>query len=352
MQKTIKIKLLVNKEQNRLIQSTMKEYMRTVNDIVDDMVTFNEYGKLSSANIFAKLPSSLRCQCVLDAKSIFKKYCKTGKQPVLKKPIAIWNNQNYKVSNNSLFFPVLIEGKSKRLKIKAKIPEETLEILQNSKLGTLRITYKRHKLIAQIAVGIKENECAGNSAMGVDLGLKCPAVCNTSDGKVKFVGNGRKNKYIRRHHKTKRKKLGKAKKLNAIRKSQDKEQRIMKDIDHKLSRQIVRFAIENKVSEIRMEKLANIRKTAKTSRKNEKNLHTWSFYRLAQFIEYKAKLEGIKVIYVDPAYTSQICPSCGEKHKAKDRLFKCNCGYSNHRDLVGAINILKAPVASGKSLSA
>ena len=48
----------------------------------------------------------------------------------------------------------------------------------------------------------------------------------------------------------------------------------MKDQDHKISRQIVNFAIENNVSIIRLENLTNIRNTARTSRKNEKNLHT------------------------------------------------------------------------------
>ncbi|ONI45903.1 hypothetical protein AN640_04015 [Candidatus Epulonipiscium fishelsonii] len=66
-------------------------------------------------------------------------------------------------------------------------------------------------------------------------------------------------------------------------------------------------------------------------------MHNWSFYRLSKFIEYKAKLEGIKVEYVNPAYSSQTCPVCREKNKVKDRGYKC--GYRNHRDVVGAINI-------------
>ncbi len=121
----------------------------------------------------------------------------------------------------------------------------------------------------------------------------------------------------------------------------------MKNQDHKISREIVNFAIENHVSTIRLEKLSGIRQTAKTSRKNEKNLHTWSFYRLAGYIEYKAILAGITVEYVNPAYTSQICPVCGKKNKAKGRNYTCKCGYHSHRDLVGAINIIKAPLIAG-----
>jgi transposase len=101
-----------------------------------------------------------------------------------------------------------------------------------------------------------------------------------------------------------------------------------------------------------MEQLSGIRQTASTSRKNEKNLHTWSFYRLASFVEYKAKASGMTVEYVNPKHTSQICPKCGTLNKGKDRLYKCNCGFKAHRDRVGAMNIINAPVISGSRESA
>jgi len=93
------------------------------------------------------------------------------------------------------------------------------------------------------------------------------------------------------------------------------------------------------VSVIKLEQLSNIRSTTRTSRKNNHNLHTWSFYRLAQFIEYKAKLAGIVVEYVNPMYTSQRCPKCNGINHATDRHYACKCGYHAHRDIVGAINI-------------
>lgn len=88
-----------------------------------------------------------------------------------------------------------------------------------------------------------------------------------------------------------------------------------------------------------LEQLSNIRSTTRTSRKNNHSLHTWSFYRLAQYIEYKARLAGIKVEYVNPAYTSQTCPVCGHVHHASDRSYTCTCGFHIHRDLLGAMNI-------------
>ncbi|MGN0398452.1 MAG: RNA-guided endonuclease InsQ/TnpB family protein, partial [Candidatus Fimimorpha sp.] len=175
--------------------------------------------------------------------------------------------------------------------------------------------------------------------MGIDLGIKCPAVSYISDGSVKFYGNGRKNKYMRRYYAYLRRKLQKSKKVAIIKHINDKEQRIMKDLDHKVSRKIVNTAIENNVKVIKLEQLQTIRSTTRTSRKNNHSLHNWSFYRLAQFIEYKARLAGIKVEYVNPAYTSQTCPVCGHIHHANDRKYVCKCGLHIHRDLLGAVNI-------------
>ncbi|MCM3749568.1 transposase, partial [Paenibacillus pasadenensis] len=205
---------------------------------------------------------------------------------------------------------------------------------------------------AQISLTCPTTVQTGHEVMGIDLGLKVPAVLVTSTGKTKFLGNGRKNKYIRRKYNSNRRKLGKLKKLSAIRKQRNKESRYMKDQNHKISRHIVNLAQHEGVSIIKLESLTHIRKTTRTSRKNAKNLHNWTFYQLQTFIGYKAAMAGIQVIEVNPAYTSQLCPACGVKNKAKDRTYQCSCGYSAHRDRVGAINIMRQPVIDGNSRSA
>lgn len=227
------------------------------------------------------------------------------------------------------------------------VTERDKNLIQRAKLGLMRIVEKAGKWYAQVSLSIPVTKKTNEKVMGVDLGLKVPAVAVTSNGKTRFFGNGRQNKHIRRKYQQRRRKLGKLKKLSAIRKMNNKEQRIMKDINHKISRQIVNMAIKEEVSVMKLEKLTNIRQTARTSRKNEKHLHTWSFYQLSRFIEYKAALAGISVVYVEPKYTSQHCPQCGTKNKVRDRKYVCGCGYVSHRDRVGAWNILKAPVADG-----
>lgn len=354
MQITIQIKLLPTHDQAVLLQETAKEYISLVNDIVDYALGQGRMPRLSSALVSAPLPSTLRAQAIQDARAVYRKCCKTHIQHILRKPVIIWNNQNYTVGDGYVSVPLQIGGRTHRCRFLAETTPEILDRLSAYKLGTLRVTRKNKKWIAQIAV---EQQCAsltdGSVVMGIDLNLKCPAVAATTTGKVKFAGNGRQNKYVRRKFKSRRRKLGKAKKLDAIRRAENKEQRWMKDQDHKISRAMVNFAVQNNVSEIRLERLEGIRKTTRISRKNEKNLHTWSFYRTAQYIEYKAAMAGIRVTYVDPAFTSQLCPVCGTRHKMKDRRYRCStCGYHGHRDIVGAINIIHAPVVDGNSLPA
>lgn len=353
---TVKIKLLPTKEQVFILHEMSQLYISTINMLVSEMVAEKKSIKKSSKDISASLPSAVKNQAIKDAKSVFNKAKKSKFTaiPVLKKPVCIWNNQNYSFDFTHISMPLMTNGKAKKTPIRALLVDKdnrNFDLLKH-KLGTLRITQKSGKWIAQISVTIPTIDKTGTKIMGVDLGLKVPAVAVTDDEKVRFFGNGRQNKYIKRKFRSERKALGKKKKLNAIRSSKDKEQRWMKDQDHKVSRAIVNFAKDNKISVICLEQLANIRQTAKTSRKNEKNLHNWSFYRLSQFIEYKANLAGIKVEYVNPAYTSQTCPNCSEKNKVQDRKYKCKCGYEKHRDLVGAMNIRYAPVIDGNSQSA
>ncbi|MBK5349195.1 transposase [Bacillus sp. TH22] len=354
---TVKVKLLPTKEQMCLLEKSSREYIKVMNMLVSEMADTKASTKKSTKDIEANIPSAVKNQAIKDAKSLFATKVKKSKYkiiPILKRPVCVWNNQNYSFDCTYISIPFMVNGKSTRLKVRALLTDKNnrnLDLLKY-KLGTLRITKKSNKWMAQISVTLPTSEKAGTKILGVDLGLKVPAVAITDDDKIRFFGNGRQNKYKKRKFRSVRKKLGKDKKVNAIRRFDDKEQRWMKEKDHKISREIIGFAIDNHISVIRLEQLTNIRQTARTSRKNEKNLHTWSFCRLAQFIAYKAVLVGIQVEYVNPAYTSQSCPKCAKKNKAQDRRYKCPCGFETHRDIVGAMNIRYATVTDGNSQSA
>jgi putative transposase len=65
----------------------------------------------------------------------------------------------------------------------------------------------------------------------------------------------------------------------------------------------------------------------------------------------KAQELGGQVIEVDPAYTSQECPRCGhtdrDNRKTQAR-FECgSCAFTQHADVVGAINVLRRGLSAG-----
>lgn len=347
--KTIKIKLKPNKFQAQELARLSKEYIRQANLLIETAVADKKFPKATSKHIDAELPSVIKNELIRYAKTKFKQFGNC----TFKKPTISWNNQNYSLSENSLDFPIIVDGKVKKTRFKAIIPAETFEELKSSKLGSLRISKKGFHWIAQISIETKPLVCTGIDTLGVDLGILVPAVgVVNSTGKTKFFGNGRSNKYLRRKYKELRKKLGKAKKLNAIKRINDKESRIMKDINHKISKKIVDFAVENNCGTINLENLSDIRQTSRTRGKNKQSLHSWTFYQLASFVEYKAYNLGIKIEYINPQYTSQECPVCHTRNKTNTREYKCACGYKTHRDRLGALNIAQKSNLDGKSLSA
>jgi putative transposase len=74
-------------------------------------------------------------------------------------------------------------------------------------------------------------------------------------------------------------------------------------------------------------------------------IHKWSYRRFQQILEYQAKLHGLNVKYVDPAYTSSLCPVCGGELDLSSngrRLMKCQrCGLEEDRDVIAVKNLTK-----------
>ena len=70
----------------------------------------------------------------------------------------------------------------------------------------------------------------------------------------------------------------------------------------------------------------------------------WGEFR--RQLEYKQGWHGGELLAIPPAYTSQTCPVCGHidtDNRKTQALFLCvECGYTEHADLVGALNILRA----------
>ena len=126
-----------------------------------------------------------------------------------------------------------------------------------------------------------------------------------------------------------------------VKKYSGREMRKVHDLCHKIAKMIVDFAKKHNLGII-MEDLRGIRSKIKYNKNLNRRLHSWNFRKLQFFIEYKAKLNGIPVVYVNPHKTSSLCPICGGKLAPNgQRLLKCKCGYENDRDVIACLNMLR-----------
>jgi len=160
---------------------------------------------------------------------------------------------------------------------------------------------------------------------------------NPDTGIVRMMGKSAL--HIHTKYKNIRKKLQKEGKYRKVKRMRDRESRIVRDLNHKISRELVNMAVRQNAALV-FEKLIGIRNTKKQNRSFKYSLHSWSFYQTQTFVEYKAKLLGVPVLYVNPAYTSQDCSRCGARGTRNKKQFVCPvCGYVNHADVNAAFNI-------------
>jgi len=182
--------------------------------------------------------------------------------------------------------------------------------------------------------------------MGIDVGINYLAVASTTDKKCKFFAGG-EIKNTRNIYKKMRARLQSKGTLSAkrlMKKLSGKEQHLMKDVNHCISKAIVKFAVENNVSVIGFEDLTGIRTRTqcKVKKKYRYTHSSWAFRQLQTFVEYKAKIAGIITEYVDPAYTSKTCFRCNHisNNNRRGLVFRCKaCNYENNADLNAANNI-------------
>ncbi len=203
-----------------------------------------------------------------------------------------------------------------------------------------------------------EDSTTGDKIAGVDLGEKHLAAVAT--GSDSFLLNGGKLRAIRKYQnqtkaklqeKISRKERGSSRWRKLV-KSKNKQLEHLNskitDILHKLSRKLIDMCLERDVSTVVIGELKGIRDHIDHGRYLNQKLHQWAHGTFADYIEYKAKQNGIEVEFVDESYTSQTCPRCEntEPSNKNGRKFECsNCEYEAHRDSVGAWNIRKKYVS-------
>jgi len=177
--------------------------------------------------------------------------------------------------------------------------------------------------------------------IGVDLGIVRLAVAKTPD-RVK-VWNGKPIRHRREHFASLRRRYQRHRRTDRVRVTRGKESRWMRDVNHKLSRELVNLAACYPNPIIALESLDGIRDRVRGSRRFNRMVASWAFRQLRDFVAYKAEKAGVRVVYANPKCTSRTCPRCGHgtrSNRPTQGDFRCvACGYRANADVVAAINI-------------
>ena len=194
-----------------------------------------------------------------------------------------------------------------------------------------------------ISVKLPDPPAADTSGgvLGIDLGIV--EIATDSEGESH---SGAAVKAVRRRNREHRRRVQRKRTRSAYKRLQAVKRRVSrfsKDINHCISKHLVQKAL-SAAKALSLEDLTGIRERANGySRELRWQLGNWAFYDLAAKICYKAAEVGLPVVFVDPAYTSQTCSSCGhcERGNRKSQsCFKClNCGFDANADRNAALNI-------------
>lgn len=227
-----------------------------------------------------------------------------------------------------------------RQRIAFQAGKRQLELLQHQQ-GESDLAFIRGEfyIFAVCDIDSPEPEDVANY-VGVDLGIV--NIATTDDGE-RFSGktvNRVRHRYRRIRRKLQKKGTKSAKRL--LKKRSGKEKRFANDVNHCVSKAIVKKAKRTERG-IALEELTGIRSRVRLRKPQRTQLHSWSFADLGSKIAYKAEMHGVPVVYVDPRNTSRQCSCCGHidkgNRKTQDKFLCIACGFSAHADVNAAVNI-------------
>ena len=370
MQRVVKLKLHPTPEQKGLLLDTVHQYAACFNeaarvgwqDSITNGVDLHRATYYPIRAVYPKMPSQLvisaRMKAVEALKAVFarKKQGRKAGQPKSRFGAIRYDARTY------AFWPekqtVSLSTLAGRQHIPVSVPEYfQLVLTQAASFDSADLVYHRakHAFWLHLIVSLPDAVPASDGpVVGVDVGMTRLAVTSANlfiDGRhVKDVAN----RYFRLRRSLQTKGTRSAtRKLKAVR---HREQRFRTDVNHVVSKRLVSAMPTG--TTIVLEDLTHIRDRAKGKGKRQRRqMASWSFADLQAKITYKAQTRGIRVLLVDPAYTSQTCPRCGHvdsENRKTQSLFSCvSCGYQSNADRVAALTLAQRgrSVLSGLSVN-
>lgn len=175
---------------------------------------------------------------------------------------------------------------------------------------------------------------APNGCLGVDLGIVLLATDSDGD-----AYSGEPTRAVRRRYRRLRRNLqsvGTRSAKRHLKHSRRRESRFCRWVNHNISRRLVDKA-KRLGKALVLETLTGIRERGNgLGREMRWQLGSWGFHQLQTLIAYKARKEGVPVVFVDAAYSSRTCSRCGFCDKANRKSQACflcqSCGFQANAD--------------------
>lgn len=198
---------------------------------------------------------------------------------------------------------------------------------------------------------VEVKELDKKKILGVNLGVYYPLYASISGEKDRLAISGDEIIEFRKRIEARRTALkkqaavcgdgrighGYKTRMKPLQNVSDKIANFRDTFNHKASKKLIDFAIKKDCGIIQLENLKGVTKNSEGFLKN------WSFYDLQSKIENKAKERGIKVVYIEPAYTSLRCSKCGcihkDNHPTREQFICQECGYRVLHDYNASQNI-------------
>ncbi len=335
MKLTLKIKLLPNESEAKFLLNTIKEANLACNHISDiawENKTFQQFKlhKIAYHTVreSCKLSSQIIIRCVKKVADAYLLDKKTKREfrplggisydsrILTFKPndtVSIWS-----VGGRLKGIPFICHNRNYLPYIK----------------GEADLIYKKGKFYLFQTVDVPDEKVKDvEEFIGVDFGLT--DIVNTSEGvshSAEWLNSYREHRQkVRSSIQTKADTSKRSTKRNCRKLSKrlsGKERTTATIINHTISKSIVNLAKQQRKG-ISIEDLTGIRFTSKKRNKAFRSkLGKWNFHQLRTFLEYKSLLEGVKLIVVEPAYTSQTCHICKHIGVRTNKEFQCvntNC---------------------------
>ena len=334
MKLTLKIKLLPTDEQANLLLETMKEanaVCNAISDVAWQEKIFNNF------RLHHKVYHSYKATFNLSSQMLIRQIAKVADAYKLDKKVKrqfkplgsiAYDSRIMSYKPNNIVSLWCIGGRQK-INFVCHNPNYIPYIK-----GEANLVYKKGKFYLFQTVDVPEEDVEDvEEFIGCDFGLT--TIIATSDGinhSAEWLNTYREHRQkVRSSIQTKADTSKRSTKRNCRKLSKrlsGKERTTANLINHTISKSIVASAKEQGKG-ISIEDLTNIRFTSK--RRNKKfriKLSKWNFADLRVKLEYKALLNGVKLVVVNPAYSSQTCCECKHIGKRTNKVFKCintNC---------------------------